>query len=494
VSIPFSVAVPVERTGAERVTLVRRTYGLVFVSVIVTILGAGFGMSQPALMQAVARHYFISFLCVLAPLFLAMKWQRDYPRNIGLTFLFTFAEGVWLSPLLFAYNRAMPGVVGQAGVLTLSTFGVLSLYAILSKRDFSAWGGFFTIGLWVLLATSLLNLFFRNATASLWLAGGTVLVFGGLLVFDTWRIVRSNQYGPDDYVAAAVSIYLDLLNLFLAILQSQIAQGCTGQGRESAYRSHALLLSRRRVLISIMRVLTGIYAHPDDETFSGGGTYAKYAAAGARCTIFCATDGDAGKTSGLNVASKQELGALRRRELEAAARILGIQFVESAGHPDGALGAVDQQELIGQIVRHLRRERPQVVIAFGPEGAPNTHPDHRVVSRAATAAFFLAANASVFAEQLKEGLQPHAPARLFYVTWPEPAARAVLQTRGVPATARIDVRRFRDKELAAFRAHVSQQALEQRFEETAATDEECFALAAGSAQPSALVDDLFAGL
>jgi protein lifeguard len=45
----------------------------------------------------------------------------------------------------------------------------------------------------------------------------TVLVFSGLLVFDTWRI--RNTYGPDEYVGAAVQIYLDLLNLFLALLR-----------------------------------------------------------------------------------------------------------------------------------------------------------------------------------------------------------------------------------------------------------------------------------
>jgi FtsH-binding integral membrane protein len=94
----------------------------------------------------------------------------------------------------------------------------LSLYAVMSKRDFSAWGSFFIVGLWVLIATSLINLFVGSATASLWIAGGTVLVFSGLLVFDTWRIVRSGQYGPDDYVPAAVNIYLDLLNLFLALV------------------------------------------------------------------------------------------------------------------------------------------------------------------------------------------------------------------------------------------------------------------------------------
>lgn len=243
-----------------------------------------------------------------------------------------------------------------------------------------------------------------------------------------------------------------------------------------------------------MRTLSGIYAHPDDETFSGGGTYAKYAAAGTRVTIFCATDGDAGKTSGLPVSTKQELGALRRKELQAAANILAIARVETPGHPDGGLRGVDPDTLVAEIVLHLRCERPQVVITFGPEGAPNTHPDHRVISRAATAAFFLAGNATVFVDQLRDGVTAHSPSRLYYVAWPVPAAGAVLRTRAVPATARIDVRRFREIENKAWRAHASQQALQQRFDETAATDDELFALAAGEPQPRAMVDDLFEGL
>lgn len=205
-------------TGAERATLVRRTYALVFVSVIVTAMGAAFALSQPALMQAVAAHPIITFLCAFAPLIMAMRARRAFPRNLILTLLFTFIEGIWIAPILFYYLRVQPEAIGQAGILTLSTFGVLSLYATFSRRDFSAWGGFFIVGLWVLIATSLLNLFFQSSAASLWISGATVVVFGGLLVFDTWRITRSGQYGEDDYVAAAVQIYLDLLNLFLAIL------------------------------------------------------------------------------------------------------------------------------------------------------------------------------------------------------------------------------------------------------------------------------------
>ena len=214
VSLPGTMV----RTGEERATLVRRTYGLVFVSVIVTALGVAFGFSQPRLMEAVARHPIITMLVMFAPLWMAMQARHSFPRNLAFTLLFTFIEGIWLAPFLFMAERQAPGITGQAGLLTLSTFGVLSLYAVFSKRDFSAWGSFFIVGVWVLIATSLLNMFVGSALGSIWIAGGTVLVFSGLLVFDTWRIVRSGQYGPDDYVPAAVNIYLDLLNIFIAIV------------------------------------------------------------------------------------------------------------------------------------------------------------------------------------------------------------------------------------------------------------------------------------
>lgn len=208
--------VGIVRTGAERATLVRRTYLLVFASVLVTMGGVSFAMSTPPLLAWTARHPIITMLGMFVPLMAAMKFRQVFPTNIGLVFLFTFIEGIAIAPLIYLYNQAQPGIVGQAALLTGTTFGVLTLYAFVSRKDFSAWGGFFTVGLWVLIATSLLNMFFRNPTASLWIAGATVFVFGGLLVFDTWRL--RNVYGPNDYVQAAVAIYLDLLNMFLAIL------------------------------------------------------------------------------------------------------------------------------------------------------------------------------------------------------------------------------------------------------------------------------------
>jgi FtsH-binding integral membrane protein len=207
------------RTGAERATLVRRTYGLVFGGVVLTILGAAFGFTQPALMGAVLAHPFLTFLCVFAPLLLAgrTRQQSGPAASLSLLALFSFVVGVWISPVVFLLEQRQPGIAMQAGALTASSFAVLTAYAFLSRRDFSAWGGFFTVGLWVLIATSVVNIFVRSVAADLWLAAGTVLVFSGLLIFDTWRL--RNQYGPDDYVPAAVQIYLDLLNMFLAVLR-----------------------------------------------------------------------------------------------------------------------------------------------------------------------------------------------------------------------------------------------------------------------------------
>jgi FtsH-binding integral membrane protein len=215
----YATAVPV-RSGVERATLVRRTYGLVFLSVIVTMLGVAFTATQPGLQAAVIQHPFITFIAMFAPLFLVMRDPRTFPKNVILTFLFTFIEGIYIAPFLFFAESRSPGVVGQAGLITLVTFGALTLYALMSRRDFSAWGSFFFVGLIVLVVTSLLNAFvFHSAAGDIWIAAIGVLVFSGLLVFDTWRIMRSGQLGPDDYVTATVTIYLDLLNLFLLILR-----------------------------------------------------------------------------------------------------------------------------------------------------------------------------------------------------------------------------------------------------------------------------------
>jgi LmbE family N-acetylglucosaminyl deacetylase len=239
------------------------------------------------------------------------------------------------------------------------------------------------------------------------------------------------------------------------------------------------------------RRLACIFAHPDDETYAAGAMIAKYAATGVHIDLFCATDGDAGKSSDVPVSSREELGAIRRNELISAARFLGVRTLALPGHRDGALQDLDPDTLTGEIVLALRTWRPHVVITFGPEGAPTGHRDHRAISRAATAAFFLSGLSTAYPQQLGE-LRPHSPRRLYYAAWARARGSTVLES--IPATARIDVRDHLREQMGAFLLHATQRVHLESFRTLAHKKTEYFAFAAGVPQPTAMVEDLFEGL
>jgi LmbE family N-acetylglucosaminyl deacetylase len=239
-----------------------------------------------------------------------------------------------------------------------------------------------------------------------------------------------------------------------------------------------------------MRTLAAVFAHPDDETFATGGALAKYASAGTRVVLYCATDGDAGRSSGIPFSSREELGRIRRAELLQACKVLGVQRVEHGGHPDGALAAADPDVVIGQIVAFLRRERPRVVLTFGPEGAPTGHRDHRAISRLATSAVLLAGTAA-FPEQLESGLARHRPERLCYVTWPMPFPGDRPAQEGQPIHIRVPIEPWHRTKLDAYFVHRTQLDHEAYFRIVALPPTEDYFVALG---PPASGDDLFEGI
>lgn len=234
-----------------------------------------------------------------------------------------------------------------------------------------------------------------------------------------------------------------------------------------------------------------IFAHPDDETFCVGGIVAKYARAGHEISLWCATHGDAGKSAAVPVSSREELAELRRNELLVASRLLGIRQVEMARYSDGAVAQADARQLTGDIIAFIRSQRPDIVLTFGPEGAPTGHPDHAAISRVATAAFFLSGLATSFSDQ---ELQPHAARRLFYHAWEFPMPDARLALESVPATCAIDVGDYKAVKDAAFKAHATQQGSAKAFYSSALKDVEYLALACGVPQPRAVIEDIFEGM
>src|SRR5215469_1656959 len=127
--------------------------------------------------------------------------------------------------------------------------------------------------------------------------------------------------------------------------------------------------------------LLAVLAHPDDESLGFGGTLAKYAAEGIETHLVTATRGEAGRFGPLGKsANPTEVGRVREAELRAASTVLGIREVSILGYPDGAVDQVPPAMAIGEIVSHIRRIQPDVIVTFGPDGGYG-HPDHIAISQ-----------------------------------------------------------------------------------------------------------------
>jgi LmbE family N-acetylglucosaminyl deacetylase len=133
------------------------------------------------------------------------------------------------------------------------------------------------------------------------------------------------------------------------------------------------------------RRLLGVFAHPDDEVFCAGGTMARAAEAGAEVMIISATRGEQGQIRDPAAATRLTLGAVRERELRAAAAELGVQHVQVLAYPDGTLP--HHRSALGAAIEAItRRFDPDTIITFGADGGYG-HPDHVAISETATMAF-----------------------------------------------------------------------------------------------------------
>lgn len=170
--------------------------------------------------------------------------------------------------------------------------------------------------------------------------------------------------------------------------------------------------------------LLAVLAHPDDESFGPGGTFARYAAEGVGVHIAIATDGAAGSVVDEYKDAHDRLAAVRAAELEKAAHILGATlhtfgYRDSGYLNDPANDHVDafinanEYEATGRVVQLIREVRPQVVITHDEMGG-YLHPDHIMCWKITTSAFQAAGDPAQYPES---GLAPYRPERLYYTAF-----------------------------------------------------------------------------
>lgn len=254
--------------------------------------------------------------------------------------------------------------------------------------------------------------------------------------------------------------------------------------------------------------LAAVFAHPDDDAYTIGGTLARHAGRVEVTIVLCTSGGNGPIWE--PVATRETLAEVREGEQAAWCRAIGIDAgVEFLRYIDGRLSQVPLDELLGRIERILGDVQPHVVVTFGPEGITR-HPDHIRAGEAATEAFHRARSAArstgtAFQRLYQEALRRSNMDRMYGAGrerhLPLGDQDTLLNPVGVPdehIAVDVDLADVYDRKIQAIRMHRSQVGELDRFPrdlQPLYLGHECFVQAWPERRPGqAVVGDLFDGI
>ncbi len=199
--------------------VIAQTYATLGASLLVTATTTAIVMRDPALLAGVASHILWYFLGSLVLLFMMRPSSVPASTRLPLFGAYSVVLGAAIAPFCAVVEARSPGVLAQAATLTGTAVAALTVAGVVFRSRTAAWGQFLFTGLIVLIVASLLATFSGGASAATetWLSAAGVFVFSGYLVYDTGRLVDTYWRAPGAYLHCAISLYLDVLNLFLNI-------------------------------------------------------------------------------------------------------------------------------------------------------------------------------------------------------------------------------------------------------------------------------------
>lgn len=215
---------PVVVDSVQQSRVLRNTYWLLALTMIPTIFGALIGVTFP--FGPIFRNYPIlapiGMFAIMIGMLFGVSALRNSGWGVAMIFAFTFVAGFFLGPILQVAGGLRNGgqLIAVAGGMTATIFFVMAGIATVTKKDFSFLGKFLFIGLILLVVASLANLFFQIPALQLTLSAITVLMFSAYILYDVSNIIHG---GETNYVMATVSLYLDIYNIFVSLLNLLMA-------------------------------------------------------------------------------------------------------------------------------------------------------------------------------------------------------------------------------------------------------------------------------
>ena len=195
--------------------------------------------------------------------------------------------------------------------------------------------------------------------------------------------------------------------------------------------------------MSEVRRILVVVAHPDDAEFGCAGSVARWIADGDEVFYCLLTTGNRGSDD--PAMTPERLAVIREVEQRAACRVLGVRDVSFLGYPDGEVE--DTREARRDVVREVRRFRPDRLVCQNPFPSLNPysgHRDHRHAGRLALDAVYPYARDRLhFPELLAEGFPPHKVREVYLMGHGEPDLH-------------VDITGTMDRKLEALRCHATQ--------------------------------------
>ncbi|NXH17520.1 LFG4 protein, partial [Bucco capensis] len=200
-----------------RMAFLRKVYSILSIQVLLTTVTSAIFLYCAGVQAFVHEWPVLLLMSVFGSLAITVAlvfYRCTYPVNLYLLFGFTLLEALTVGITVSFYDVS---TVVQAFVLTTAVFLGLTAYTLQSKRDFSKFGASLFACMWILIFSGLLRLFFSSETTDLVFAAAGALLFCGFIIYDTHLLMH--RLSPEEYILAAINLYLDILNLFLHLLR-----------------------------------------------------------------------------------------------------------------------------------------------------------------------------------------------------------------------------------------------------------------------------------
>ena len=213
-----------DQTAIAQNTLIRQVYAWMGGGLLVTALMAMVTLSSPVILNAVFGNRMVFYGLIIGELGLVFAISGAINKLSAamaslLFVLYAALNGITMSVIFAVYTSES---VASTFVITAGTFGSMSAFGYMTKRDLTGWGSFLFMGLIGVVIASLVNIFTQSSAVSWIISAVGVIVFTGLTAYDTQKIkamAANGAEGRKPAILGALTLYLDFINLFLMLLR-----------------------------------------------------------------------------------------------------------------------------------------------------------------------------------------------------------------------------------------------------------------------------------